>query len=137
MLQRKVGTLKHKLEEVEGEYRQQLAAGKDSSLSLLFGTPLHTLLPSAPANLPPFTPPSPHSSLPTLLPPCISVALEEQKEKLEQVDEERMKLKLQALEHEFQQELHQKVFQLQGTPHHWCQLDCTSFENLCVLVCFC
>ena len=42
----------------------------------------------------------------------IVVALEEQKVKLEQLGEERMKSKLRTLEHEFQQELQQKVFAL-------------------------
>ena len=65
MLQKKVDTLKHKLEEVEGEHSQQLAAGKATSLSLSLHSPFPTLFP-------PCTPLTLLSSLTTLLPLCTS-----------------------------------------------------------------
>ena len=109
MLQRKLEDLKRQLEEKEVEHSQQMTAGKLPSCTSHFqALCICSYIQVAPVwitfgRLP---------SLAGFLSFHISVAMEEQKEKLEQLAEVRLKSLLQEQEHKFQQELQLKVVHL-------------------------
>ena len=107
VLQRKLEALKHQLEEKEGEHNQQMTAGKFPYCGSHFQAfPICSYSSTSEDQLC-WLP-----SLAAFLPFHVSAALEEQKEKLEQLAEVRKKSLLQEQEHKFQQELQQKVVHL-------------------------